>query len=67
MTRHTEALVVATKVTGIEATVDKTKYMVVSRNHKAGRIHNLQISNSSFGRMEEFKYLGTNVSNENSI
>jgi hypothetical protein len=52
MKKHTEALVVAIKVTG---------------SHKAGRIHSVQIDNSSFEKMEEFKYLGTNVSNENSI
>jgi len=39
-------------VTGIEVKADKTKYMVLSRNHKAGRIHSVQTGNSSFERME---------------
>jgi len=67
MKKHTEALVVASKVTGIEVTADETKYMVLSRNHKRGRSHNVQIDNSSFERVKGFKYLGTNLSNEDSI
>ena len=29
---------------------DKTKYVVVSRDHNAGRIHDIKIDNSSFER-----------------
>jgi len=47
MKKHTEAIVVNSKVTGIEVTADKTKYMVLSRNHKTGRSHNVQIDSSS--------------------
>ena len=65
--KHTEAIEVASKVTGIEVTADTTKYMVLSRNHKTGRSHNVQIDNSSFERVEGFKYLGTSLSNENSV
>jgi hypothetical protein len=67
MKKLAEILVFVSRVTGIEVKADKTKYMVFSRNHKGGQIHNLQIDNSSFERMEDFKYLGTNVPNENSI
>ena len=35
---------------------DKTKYMVMSRDQNAGRIHNVRIDNSTFERVEEFKY-----------
>ena len=38
---------------------DKPKYMVISRDQNAGRRHNIKIHNSSFERVEEFKYLGT--------
>jgi len=34
---NTEALVVAGKETGLEVNVDKTKYMVMSRDQNAGR------------------------------
>ena len=32
----------------------------MSRDQNAGRIHNVSIDNSTFERVEEFKYLGTN-------
>ena len=33
----------------------------------AGRIHSVRIDNSTFERVEGFKYLGTNLTNQNSI
>ena len=54
-------LVAATRETGLEVSADKTKYMVVSRDQIAGRIHSVRIDNSTFERVEEFKYLGTNL------
>ena len=38
---------------------DKTKYMVMYRDQNAGWSHNIKADNSSFGKVEEFKYLGT--------
>ena len=46
---------------------DKTKYMVMSRDQNAGRSHNIKIDNSSFERVEEFRYLETTLANQNSI
>jgi len=46
---------------------DKTKYMVMSRDQNAGRIHSVRIDNSAFEGVEEFKYLGTTLTNQNSI
>jgi len=46
---------------------DKTKYMVMSRDQNVGRIRSVRIDNSTFERVEEFKYLGTNLTNRNSI
>jgi len=40
---------------------DKTKYMVLSRDQNAGRIQSVRIDNSTFERVEEFKYLGTTL------
>ena len=45
----------------------KTKYMVMSRDQNAGRIHSVRIDNSTFDRVEELKYLGTTLTNQNSI
>ena len=55
------------KQTGLEVNADKTKYMVMSRDQNAGQSHNINIDNKSFERVEEFKYLGTNLMNQNSI
>ena len=41
--------------------------MVMSRDHSAGRIHSVRTDNSNFERVEEFKYLGITLTNQNSI
>jgi len=41
--------------------------MVMSYNQNAGRNHNINIVNESLERVEQFKYLGTNVMRQNSI
>jgi len=46
---------------------EKTKYMVMSQDQNAGQSHSIKINNSSFARVEEFNYLGTTLTNQNSI
>jgi hypothetical protein len=46
---------------------EKTKYIVMSRNQNAGQNHNMKIDNKSFEKVEQFKYLGTTLTNRNSI
>ena len=41
--------------------------MVMSRDRNAGRGNSVKIDNSSIERVEEFKYLGTTLTNQNSI
>ena len=41
--------------------------MVTSQDHNAGRSHSTKIDNSIFERVEDFIYLGTTISNQNSI
>jgi hypothetical protein len=36
-------------------------------DQNAGRNHNIKIGNSSFERVEDFKYLGSTLTNQNSI
>jgi len=60
-------LIVDSKETRLEVNDDKTKYMVISRDQKAGRYHSIKVNNISFERVEEFKYLGTILTNQNSI
>jgi len=43
----------------------KTKYMVTSRDQDAVRSHTVKIDYHSFERGEEFKYLGTTLTNQN--
>jgi hypothetical protein len=52
---------------GLEVNADKTKYMVMSGDQIAGRSDSVKIDNSSFGRVEEFKYLWTTLTDQNSI
>ena len=46
---------------------DKTTYMVMSRDQNAERSQNIKTDNCSLKRVEEFKYLGTTLTNQNSI
>jgi len=41
--------------------------MVTSQDQNAGRSHNIKIDSSFFERVKEFKYLGTTLTNQNSI
>ena len=41
--------------------------MVMSRDQNVGQIHSVRTDNSTFERVEEFKYLGTTLTNQNSI
>jgi len=54
-------------VNGLGVNVDTTKYMVMSRDQNAGRSHNVETDNSSFERVEHFRYLGTTLGNQNFI
>ena len=53
-------MVVASKEIGLEVYADKTKYVVMSRDQIRRQSHTIETDNSSFERVEEFKYLGTN-------
>jgi len=65
--KNTESLVAASKENGLEVNSDKSKYVIVSRDQNARQCHNIKNDDSFFERMEEFKYLGTTLKNQNSI
>jgi hypothetical protein len=46
---------------------EKTKYPVMSRDQDAGQNHNKETGNNSLERVEQVKYLGTNLTNQNSM
>jgi hypothetical protein len=48
---NTQALVVASKETGLEVNAEKTKYMAMSRNQNAGQNHNIKLDNKSFEKV----------------
>jgi len=60
-------LIVAGKENGLEVNVDKNKHMVKFRVQNAGRSQSIKNDNSSFERVEYFKYLETNLTYENFI
>jgi hypothetical protein len=64
---NAEALLVTTKEIGLEINTDKTKCMVMSRDRNAGRGHGVKVFNSSIERVEDFKYLGAMLTDQNSI
>jgi len=45
--KNGETLLVCSKDNGLEVTVDKTKYMVFSRDQNAELSHNIKFDNSS--------------------
>jgi len=65
--KNTEALLVCSKKIGLEVNSDKIKYMAMTRDQNTGRSHNIKVDNSSLVRVEEFKYLGTNLTCQNFI
>jgi hypothetical protein len=67
MKKSTEALVVISKETGLQVNAAKTKYLVMSRDKNAGRTHIITTDIYSFECVEEFRFLGTTLTNQNSI
>jgi hypothetical protein len=65
--KNAESLVIASKEIGLEVNAEKTKHMVMSRNQNAGHSHSIKIDSKFFERVEELKYLGTAVTNRNTI
>ena len=65
--KNTQALAIASKETGLKVNAEKTKYMVMSRDQNAGQNGYIQIGNKSFETVEQFKYLRTTLTNQNSI
>jgi hypothetical protein len=57
--------VVVIKENGLDVIPGKTKLMVMSRDQNAGRSHSIKNDNIFFGTVEQFKYLGINLSDQN--
>jgi hypothetical protein len=48
MNKNTETLTNASKEVGVEANIEKTKYMLLSCHQNAGQSHGIRITNRSF-------------------
>ena len=67
MLKNTETLVVSSKEIVLEVNADETKYMVMSPDQNSGISHRVKIGNSSFEMVEQFKYLETTLTKQNSV
>jgi len=65
--KNTKALVVDSKETCLEVNGDTAVYMVMSRDQKTRRSHNINNDDCSCERVVQFKYLETNLTYRNSI
>jgi hypothetical protein len=65
--KNTETLINVTKEVGLEINVEKTKYMLLSRQQNASQNRDIKIANRWFENVSQFKYLGTTVTNQNLI
>ena len=59
--------IVFSKEIGLEVNADKTKYMVMSGDQNAGQSHTMEDDIRSFDMVVKLKYLGTTLTNQNSI
>jgi hypothetical protein len=67
MNKNTQILIDASKEVGLEVNVEKTKYMLLSRDQNAGQNREIKIGNRTFENVSQFKYLGTTVTNQKLI
>jgi hypothetical protein len=65
--KSTEALVTASKETGLEVNAEKTKYVIMSRDQNARQYQNIKTGNKALARVKHFRYLGTTLTNQNAI
>jgi hypothetical protein len=65
--KNTETLINASKEVGLEISVEKTKYMLLSRQQNVGQNRDVKIAKRLFENVSQFKYLGTTVTNQNLI
>jgi hypothetical protein len=65
--KNTKTLIDASKEVGLEVNAEKTKYMLLSHHQTAGQNHDIKIAHRCFESVEQFKYFGTTVTNQNLI
>ena len=63
--RNKEALIVSSKQIGLAVNAEETKDMVMSCGQHAGHNHNITTVHKSSERVEQVKYSGTTLTNQN--
>jgi ribosomal protein S2 len=51
----------------LEVNTEKTKYMLLSRHQNAEQSYDIKIANRCFENVANFRYMGTNITNQNLI
>jgi len=65
---QSKKLINAVKRVGLEINAEKTEYMAVQRHEQIGcRNEVLEVENYKFKRVQQFKYLGTLITQQNEI
>jgi len=57
-------VLIATSNVGLEVRRDKSQYLVMSSEHYAGKYHTVKTGNKSVGFVQQFRYLGTILTNQ---
>jgi hypothetical protein len=55
---------VISKEIGLEVNTERTKYMLLSHHQNAGQNYDIKIGNRCFENVEQFRYLGTTITNQ---
>jgi hypothetical protein len=65
--KNMETLIDASKEVGLQVNTEKTKYMLLSCHQNAAQNYGIKIANRCFENVAKFRYLGTNIRNQNLI
>jgi hypothetical protein len=65
--KNMETLIDVSMEVGLEINIEKPKYILLSHHQNVGQNWDIEIANSSFENVSQFKYLGTTVTNQNLI
>jgi len=63
----TETIVDASSDTGLEISLEKTQYMIMSTHPNSGQYQSIRIANEPFEIVAKFKYLRMTLTNQNDI
>ena len=65
--KNTQAVIAASEEIGLAANAEEAKHMAMSCGRQAGQNHNVTTVRKSSVRVEQEMYLGTTLTNQNSI